>query len=197
MIFADEIYDKLVLDGDPHISIAALAPDLPVVTFNGLSKGYLAPGWRVGWAVVSGDPEVVRPYIEGAHKLLRARLSANYPEQYAVRPALEGPQSHLAEAVRKLRARRDLTMKWCETTPRLSCVKPHGAFYAFPRVDISGGDEEFVRELLLEKQVLVVHGSGFGQAAGTRHFRIVFLPDELTLTRAYDSIAAFLRDRAN
>ncbi len=197
VIFADEIYDKLILDGDPHISFAALAPDVPVVTFNGLSKGYLAPGWRVGWAVVSGDAAVVRPYIEGIHKLLRSRLCANCPEQYAIRPALEGPQDHLAEAVRKLRARRDLTMKWCETTPRLSCVKPRGAFYAFPRLDIAGGDEEFVRALLMEKQVLVVHGSGFGQAAGTRHFRTVFLPDESTLARAYESISAFLRDRTN
>jgi len=139
----------------------------------------------------------VRPYIEGMHKLLRARLSANCPEQYAVRAALEGPQDHLTEAVRKLRARRDLTMKWCEATPQLSCVKPRGAFYAFPRVDITRGDEEFVRELLMEKHVLVVHGSGFGQAAGTRHFRIVFLPDEVTLERAYESISAFLRDHKN
>ncbi|HEV2234915.1 MAG TPA: aminotransferase class I/II-fold pyridoxal phosphate-dependent enzyme [Terriglobia bacterium] len=197
VIFADEIYDKLVLDGDPHISIAALAPDVPVVTFNGLSKSYLVPGWRVGWAVVSGDPTAVRPYIDGIHKLLRARLSANCPEQFAVRAALEGPQDHLAEAVRKLRARRDLTMKWCEATPQLSCVKPRGAFYAFPKVDITRGDEEFVRELLREKHVLVVHGSGFGQAAGTRHFRIVFLPDEVTLERAYESISGFLRDHKN
>lgn len=197
VIFADEIYDKLILDSDPHISIAALAPDVPVVTFGGLSKGYLAPGWRIGWAVVSGDAAAVKPYVEGIHKLLRARLSANCPEQYAVRAALEGPQDHVAAAVRKLRARRDLTMKWCETTPRLSCVKPRGAFYAFPKLDIAERDDEFVRALLMEKQVLVVHGSGFGQAPGTRHFRTVFLPDEATLGRAYESITDFLRQRAN
>jgi alanine-synthesizing transaminase len=194
LIFADEIYDRLILDGDPHISLAALAPDVPVVTFNGLSKGFLAPGWRVGWVVVSGDAAVVSPYIEGIHKLLRSRLCANHPEQFAIRPALEGPQDHLAEAVGKLRARRDLTMKWCETTPRLSCVKPRGAFYAFPRLDITGGDEHFVRTLLTEKNVLVVHGSGFGQAEGTRHFRTVFLPDEKILARAYEKISAFLRE---
>jgi alanine-synthesizing transaminase len=194
LIFADEIYDRLILDGDPHISLAALAPDVPVVTFNGLSKGFLAPGWRVGWVVVSGDAAVVSPYIEGIHKLLRSRLCANHPEQFAIRPALEGPQEHLAEAVGKLRARRDLTMKWCETTPRLSCVKPRGAFYAFPRLDITGGDEHFVRTLLTEKNVLVVHGSGFGQAEGTRHFRTVFLPDEKILARAYEKISAFLRE---
>ncbi|HEV2351352.1 MAG TPA: aminotransferase class I/II-fold pyridoxal phosphate-dependent enzyme [Terriglobia bacterium] len=197
MIFADEIYDKLILDDDPHLSIAALAPDVPVVTFGGLSKGYLAPGWRIGWAVVSGDAAAVQPYVEGIHKLLRARLSANCPEQYAVRAALEGPQDHVAVTVRKLRARRDLTMKWCETTPRLSCVKPRGAFYAFPQLEIAGRDDEFVRALLLEKQVLVVHGSGFGQAPGTRHFRTVFLPDEATLNRAYESITDFLRQRPN
>jgi len=88
-------------------------------------------------------------------------------------------------------------MKWCESTPRLSCVKPRGAFYAFPKLEIEGGDDEFVRALLLEKQVLVVHGSGFGQAPGTRHFRTVFLPDEATLGRAYASITDFLRQRTN
>lgn len=194
LIIADEIYDKLILDGDAHVSIGALAPDLPVVTLGGLSKAYLVPGWRVGWAVVSGEAAAVKPYLEGIHKLLRARLSANHPEQYAIRPALEGPQDHLAEVVLKLRSRRDLTMQWCDKTPRLTCVKPRGAFYAFPRLDIPGNDEDFVKRLLEEKQVLVVHGSGFGQAPGTRHFRVVFLPDESTLSRAFESIAAFLRE---
>jgi alanine-synthesizing transaminase len=196
LILADEIYDKLILDNDrPHISIAALAPDVPVVTFNGLSKAYLAPGWRVGWAVVSGPAGALKPYVEGVHKLLRARLCSNHPHQYAVRPALEGPQDHLVEVRRKLRLRRDLTMQWCNTTPRISCVKPLAAFYAFPRLEIPESDEDFVRNLLLEKQVFVVHGSGFGPAPETRHFRIVFLPDEPTLTRAYAGIADFIRER--
>jgi len=196
LIFVDEIYEKLILDGDrPHTSIAALAPDVPVVTFNGLSKAYLAPGWRVGWTVVSGPAAALQPYVEGVHKLLRARLCSNHPQQYAVRPALEGPQDHLAEVRRKLRLRRDLTVQWCTTTPRISCVKPLGAFYAFPRLEIPESDEDFVRHLLLEKQVLVVHGSGFGQAPETRHFRIVFLPDEATLQRAYAAIAEFIRER--
>ena len=196
LIFADEIYEKLILDdGHPHTSLAALAPDVPVVTFNGLSKAYLAPGWRVGWAVASGPAAALKPYIEGVCKLLRARLCSNHPQQYAVRPALEGPQNHLAEVRQKLRRRRDLTAQWCNTTPRLGCVKPLGAFYAFPRLDIPESDEDFVRNLLLEKQVLVVHGSGFGQAPGTRHFRIVFLPDEPTLARAYAGIAEFIRQR--
>ncbi len=194
VIFSDEIYDKLILDGGPHVSIGALAPDVPVVTFNGLSKNYLAPGWRVGWAVVSGDAAAVKPYVEGVQKLLRARLSANHPEQYAVRAALEGPQEHLKQVVTKLRLRRDLTVRWARSTPRVSCVPPQGAFYAFPRVDIPEKDEIFAKQLLLEKQVLVVHGSGFGEAAGTRHFRIVFLPDEPTLARAYESIGDFLQE---
>jgi alanine-synthesizing transaminase len=196
LIFADEIYEKLILDGDrPHTSIAALAPDIPVVTFNGLSKAYLAPGWRVGWTVVSGPAVALQPYVEGVHKLLRARLCSNHPQQYAVRPALEGPQGHLVEVRRKLRLRRDLTVQWCNTTPRISCVKPLGAFYAFPRLEIPESDEDFVRHLLLEKQVFVVHGSGFGESPETRHFRIVFLPDEATLQRAYAAIAEFIRER--
>lgn len=195
VILADEIYDKLVLDGDEHVSIAALAPDVPVVTFNGLSKAYLVPGWRVGWGIVSGDAAAVKPYLEGIHKLLRARLSASHAAQYAVRPALERPQDHLEGVTRRMRARRDLTQEWANSTPRLSCVKPRGAFYAFPKLDITDTDDNFAKQLLIEKQVLVVHGSGFGEAPGTRHIRIVFLPDEPTLTRAYASIAEFLHER--
>jgi alanine-synthesizing transaminase len=198
VIFADEIYDKLILDErgkGKHLSIAAIAPDVPVVTFGGLSKNYLAPGWRIGWGVVSGDAAAVKPYIEGIHRLLRARLCANHPEQYAIRPALDGPQDHLVEVCNKLRARRDLTVTWCNSTPRLSCVPPRGAFYAFPRIDITEGDDIFVKELCRAAHVLVVHGSGFGQKPGTRHFRIVFLPDEATLARAYQSISEFIAER--
>jgi alanine-synthesizing transaminase len=195
LIFADEIYDKLMLDGDEHISIASIAPDLPVVTFGGLSKNYLAPGWRIGWGIVSGEAATVHPYIEGVHRLLRARLSANHPEQYAIKVALEGPQDHLIEVNRKLRQRRDLTVKSCNSIPHMSCVTPRGAFYAFPRLEIPEDDEVFVKELLTQKHVLVVHGSGFGQKPGTKHFRIVFLPDEATLTRAYTAIEEFMRAR--
>jgi alanine-synthesizing transaminase len=195
VIFADEIYDKLILDDDPHISLASVAPDVPIVTFGGLSKNYLAPGWRIGWGVVSGDAAAVKPYVEGIGRLLRSRLCANHPEQYAIKAALEGPQDHLNEVAAKLRSRRDLTMKWCSSTKRVSCVSPKGAFYAFPRLDIPEGDDVFVKELLVQKHVLVVHGSGFGQKAGTKHFRIVFLPDEQTLTTAYAGIADFMKAR--
>src|SRR3989442_808071 len=206
VVFADEIYDKLILDasesraGDEpenarHISMASVAPDLPVVTFGGLSKNYLAPGWRIGWGIVSGEAAAVKPYIEGIHRLLRSRLCANHPEQYAIKPALEGPQDHLIEVRRKLRSRRDLTVKWANSTPHLSCVPPRGAFYAFPRLDIRETDDVFVKELCLQKHVLVVHGSGFGQKPGTRHFRIVFLPDEQTLAKAYQGIGEFISQR--
>lgn len=193
VIFADEIYDHLILDGEPHVTLAALAPDLPVVTFKGLSKVYLAPGWRVGWAVVSGPEDALRDYVAALHQLVRARLSGNNPMQYAIRPALEGPQDHLASVVRKLKSRRDVTVEWARATPRISCVPPRAAFYAFPKVDVPVSDEEFVRRLLVEKLVMVVHGSGFGAyAAG--HFRIVTLADEATLQRAYQAIAEFLRE---
>jgi alanine-synthesizing transaminase len=196
VIFADEIYDKLILDGgDEHISIAAVAPDVPVVTFGGLSKNYLAPGWRIGWGVVSGEAAAVKPYVEAINRLLRARLCANHPEQYAIKPALEGPQNHLAPVLAKLRSRRDLTVNWCNSTARVSCVSPHGAFYAFPRLDIPEGDDVFVKELIVQKYVMVVHGSGFGQKPGTKHFRIVFLPDESTLSKAYSAIGELLRER--
>ena len=195
IIFADEIYDKLILDDDQHIAMASVAPDVPVVTFGGLSKNYLAPGWRIGWGIVSGEAAAVKPYIEGIHRLLRARLCANHPEQYAIKAALEGPQDHLVEVRRKLRSRRDLTVKWFNSTPRISCVSPRGAFYAYPRLEIPEGDDIFVKELCRQKHVLAVHGSGFGQKPGTKHFRIVFLPDEATLAKAYAAIAEFIGER--
>jgi alanine-synthesizing transaminase len=201
IVFSDEIYDKLILDCDsqgkeiPHIAFASVAPDVPCVTFGGMSKNYLVPGWRIGWGIISGDAAAVKSYTEGVHRLLRARLCANHPEQYAIKAALEGPQDHLVEVRRKLRSRRDLTQKWCESTPHVSCVEPRGAFYAFPRIDIPESDEVFVKELIRQKHVMVVHGSGFGQKPGTQHFRIVFLPDEQTLTKAYAGIAEFMRER--
>lgn len=195
LIISDEIYDKLILDGGEHISIAAAAPDVPVVTIGGLSKNYLAPGWRMGWGIVSGDAAAVKPFVEGIHKMLRARLSANHPEQYAIKPALEGSQDHLIEVRRKLTARRDITVEACNSIPRMSCVAPRGAFYAFPKIDIPEDDGVWVKELLLQKHILTVHGSGFGQKPGTKHFRIVFLPQEETLREAYSEIRDFMAHR--
>jgi len=191
VIFADEIYDKLIFDGLRHISIAALNPEAPVVTLNGLSKAYLVPGFRIGWGIVSGKAEWLRDYVEAINKLLRARLCANHPEQWAIKPALEGDQSHLQDVMARLTTRRDLTVRMLNAIPGISCVKPEGAFYAFPRLAVRGSDDEFVRALIRETGVVVVPGSGFGQKPGTKHFRVVFLPPEGTLESAYRRIGEF------
>jgi alanine-synthesizing transaminase len=196
MIFADEIYDKLIIDDDAkHISIATLAPDVPCITFNGLSKAYLVPGWRIGWGIATGPAELLAPYLEGVHKLLRARLSAPHPFQLAVAPALDGSQDHLKVVREKLRSRRDLTAQWAAKTPRVSLVAPKGAFYAHPRLEIPDDDLSFVSDLLRKKHVLVVHGSGFGQVPGTKHMRIVFLPEEPVLSAAYEKMSDFMKER--
>lgn len=196
LVFADEIYDKLIIDDDVnHTSIATLAPDIPIITFNGLSKAYLAPGWRIGWAVATGPAESLANYLESTYKLLRARLSAPHPFQFAVKPALEGPQDHLKIVREKLRARRDITAEWAAKAPRVSLVAPKGAFYAFPKIDIPDNDLDFVTGLLKTKHVLVVHGSGFGQKPGTKHFRIVFLPQDNVLRAAYDGITDYIKER--
>ncbi len=196
LILADEIYDKLIIDDEcEHISIAALAPDVPVITFNGLSKAYLVPGWRIGWAVATGPAAALSDYLEAVYKLLRARLSAPHPFMYAIAPALQGPQDHLTEARAKLRRRRDITVQWAARTPRVSLVAPKGAFYAFPKLDVPEDDLSFVTELLREKHVLCVHGAGFGQKPGTRHIRIVFLPQEEMLEQAYQKITEFMAER--
>jgi alanine-synthesizing transaminase len=194
VIFADEIYDKLLLDAKSHIPLASLASDVTIVTFGGLSKSYLAPGWRIGWGIVSGDTACSKSYVEAINKLLRSRLCASQPMQWAIKPALEGPQDHLKEVNAKLRTRRDITMDWVKSDPRVTCVKPEGAFYAFPKIDIPEDDLSFVTKLLREKHVLVVHGSGFGQKPGTRHFRAVFLPQDDVLKKAYSSISDFMNE---
>ena len=196
LILADEIYDKLILDdGCEHVSIATLAPDVPVITFNGLSKAYLVPGWRVGWAIATGPAAAFTDYLEAVYKLLRARLSAPQPFMHTIAAALQGPQKHLKEARAKLRRRRDLTVQWAARTPRVSLVAPKGAFYAFPKLDVPEEDISFVTGLLQEKHVLCVHGGGFGQRAGTRHMRIVFLPQEEILEQAYGRITDFITQR--
>jgi alanine-synthesizing transaminase len=196
VIFADEIYDKLIFDPDvKHISIATLATDVPIVTFNGLSKAYMVPGWRIGWAIATGPREILHPYMEAVHRLLRARISAPHPFQHAVRAALEGPQEHISEMRDKLRRRADMTVEWATRTPRVKLVAPKGAFYAHPSLQIPEDDLTFVSDLLKQKHVLVVHGSGFGEKAGTRHVRIVFLPQEPLLSAAYEAMTGFMQER--
>src|SRR5271169_6630918 len=151
VVFADEIYEKLIFDPqEKHISIATLATDVPVVTFNGLSKAYLVPGWRIGWAIATGPREILHPYMESVHRLLRARLSAPHPFQHAIRTALEGPQDHIHEMREKLRRRADITIEWAKRTPRVKLVAPKGAFYAHPSLEIPEDDDDltFVTDLL-------------------------------------------------
>jgi alanine-synthesizing transaminase len=188
--------DKLILDSDVrHIPMAAVAPDIPVVTLGGLSKNYLVPGWRIGWGIVSGESASVRNYCEGIYKLLRARLSANYPMQCAIPAALDGPQGHIEVANTKMRARRDLLMEWANSTPHVSCVAPRAAFYGFPKLEIPDDDLTFVKGVLMEKNVLLVHGGGFGQKPGTRHVRVVYLPQEQVLKQAFAGITEYIREK--
>ena len=189
IIFSDEIYDKLILDDQKYTSIASLTNDIPVVTFNGMSKAYIVPGWRIGWGMVSGPSEVVDEYCEAIRKLERARLSANHPEQYAIPVALEGDHGYLQEVKTKLRRRRDLTVERLNAIDGISCVRPQAAFYAFPRIDLGVDDEVFVKRLIEETGTVVVPGNGFGQRPGTNHFRVVFLPQEDVLERAFEGIA--------
>ncbi|GJQ32431.1 MAG: alanine aminotransferase [Ignavibacteriaceae bacterium] len=191
VIFADEIYDKLLFDQKQHISIASLNSEVPCITFGGLSKNYMVPGFRIGWGIVSGNEERLKEYLNALNRILRSRLSANHPEQYGIRMALEGDQSHLVEAMKKLQVRRDITFEMLNAIPGISCVKPEGAFYAFPRLHTDKSDFEFVSGLIRETGVVVVHGSGFGQVPGTHHFRAVFLPQEDILRRSYEKIGEY------
>jgi alanine-synthesizing transaminase len=193
VIISDEIYDKLIFDNTEYISIGALNKDVSCITFSGLSKNFIAPGFRIGWGVVSGREDIMGDYVEAINKLLRSRVSANHPEQYAIRPALEGDQSHLEETVAKVTRRRDIMMEELNKIEGISLVKPEGAFYAFPSIDVKD-DNHFVAELIKETGVVVVPGSGFGQKPGSHHFRIVLLPDEQTLDTAFKLIGEFYKE---
>jgi len=190
IIFADEIYDKLIFDGKKHIAIASLNDDVPVITFSGMSKNYVVPGWRVGWGIASGNLAKMKSYLEAVNKLLRARLCANHPEQYSIPAALDGPQEHLYQLNKTLEKRRDITMEKLATIPGISLVKPEGAFYAFASIDVKN-DAHFCAELIKETGVVVVPGTGFGQKPESSHFRIVILPPEDILNRAFERIADF------
>jgi alanine-synthesizing transaminase len=195
VVLSDEIYDKLLYD-KKHVATASLATDVPIITFNGLSKAYVACGWRVGWLVFCNAH--LMPELKGAvMRLADARLCSPAPQQYAIAPALEGPQEHIPEMMRRLRSRRDLMVRRINAIPGLSLVEPAAAFYAMARIQLPGvtSDEEFILSLLRETGVLFVHGSGFGQKAGTQHFRVVFLPQEEILTTAFNRLETFVRER--
>ncbi len=195
VIFSDEIYDQFILDPDvEHISIASLSDEVPVVTFNGLSKCYFAPGFRIGWGIVSGPKEILEDYIEAIHKLGRARLCAPHPFQFAIPVALNNENGYLKSILDVLRKRRDFLWERLNQIPNISCIKPRGAFYAFPKIKIPNiCDLEFVKRLILEEGVVVVHGSGFGQKPGSKHFRIIFLPEEKILEEALDRLERFVK----
>ncbi len=195
VIFSDEIYDQYILeDNVEHVSIAALSDEVPVVTFNGLSKNYFAPGFRIGWGIISGPKEILEDYIEAIHRFARTRLCAPHPLQFAIPVALKNENHYLKEVLEKLKKRRDLLIDGLNKIPFISCVKPLGTFYAFPRLEIPGiNDLDFVKRLILEEGVVVVHGSGFGQKPGTNHFRIIFLPEEKVLLEALERIERLIK----
>ncbi|OGU15575.1 MAG: aminotransferase [Ignavibacteria bacterium GWB2_35_12] len=190
LIMSDEIYDKLLFDDNEHVSIASLNKDVSCVTFSGLSKNYVAPGFRLGWGIASGRKNVMYEYLEAVNRILRARLCANHPIQYAVIPALDGSQAHIAEMNKILQKRRDIVMNMLPQIPGITCVKPGGAFYMFPSIDVKD-DKHFTIELIKQTGVVVVHGEGFGQKPGSHHFRIVILPPEEVLTQAFEMIGEF------
>ncbi|MDD3807091.1 MAG: aminotransferase class I/II-fold pyridoxal phosphate-dependent enzyme [Candidatus Marinimicrobia bacterium] len=195
LIMSDEIYDKLCFHGNTYTSLASLTKDTPIVTFNGLSKSYLVPGFRMGWAIFSGPEELIGDYIEGVNRMVRARLSANHPMQYAIKPALEMDQSHIHYVVQELEKRNQITTEMLNDIPEITCVPAQAAFYAFPTLNIPEKDLDFVTDLIMETGVVVVHGSGFGQKEGTQHMRVVFLPEEKLLREAYEKIRDFIQKR--
>ncbi|MBS3164397.1 aminotransferase class I/II-fold pyridoxal phosphate-dependent enzyme [Candidatus Woesearchaeota archaeon] len=193
VVLADEIYDRMLYSGEKHVPLASLAEDVPIASFCGLSKNYLAPGWRVGWLILSGAGTAA--YDDAVCKLARARLSANYPMQFAVKPALEGPQGHIAETARKLEERARYLERRCKEIPGLSLTPPKAAFYAFPSVQVAD-DEAFVKELLMKEKALVVHGSGFGQKPGSQHVRIVYLAPIPQLEQLFERMERLLGSTA-
>ncbi len=195
VLFSDEIYDKLLFDNGSYTSMGSLCNDVPIVTFNGLSKSYIVPGFRIGWGIFSGPIDIMKDYTEAVNKMARARLSASHPAQFAIKAALDGPQDHIKEMLKKLTIRRDMTVSMLNDIEEFDCKVPKGAFYAFPTLNISDKDEDFVKDLIRETGVVTVHGSGFGQKPGTQHIRIVFLPNETLLERAYEQIRTFVKKR--
>jgi alanine-synthesizing transaminase len=199
ILYADEIYDKVLYDGATHTSIAALAPDLLVCTFNGLSKNYRACGYRAGWMILAGEKRHAKDYIEGLNMLASMRLCANVPAQYAIQTALGGYQSidDLVAPGGRLARQRDLAWELLTAIPGVTCVKPQGALYLFPRLDPDiypiEDDQQFILELLQQERVLLVQGSGFNWVAPD-HFRVVFLPNSDDLTEAIGRIARFLEN---
>ncbi|MDM0074136.1 pyridoxal phosphate-dependent aminotransferase [Variovorax sp. J2P1-59] len=202
VIFADEVYDKVLYDGVKHTAIASLSKDVLTLTFNSLSKSYRSCGYRAGWLVVSGDKKMARDYIEGLNMLSNMRLCANVPGQWAIQTALGGYQSinDLVGPGGRLRRQRDLAYELITAIPGVTCVKPSAALYMFPKLDPKvypiDDDRQFFLELLKETKVMLVQGTGFNWSTPD-HFRIVFLPHEEDLREAVSRIASFLERYRN
>ena len=199
MIMADEIYDRLVMDGAQHISIASLAPDLLCVTFNGLSKSHMVCGFRVGWMVFSGNKEIGRDYINGVNMLSNMRLCSNVPGQSIIQTALWGYQSVNEYIVPggRIYEQREVIYDALNSIPGISVKKPKAAFYIFPKIDIKKfnitDDNKFALDLLKQKRVLVVPGRGFNWPE-PNHFRIVYLPRVQVLQEAAKKLSSFFEN---
>jgi len=197
IIFSDEIYDRLVMDGEEHISTASLAPDLFCVTFSGLSKSHMVCGFRVGWMILSGNKDLARDYIDGLNMLSNMRLCSNVPGQSIIQTALGGYQSVNEYIVPggRVYQQRDYIYQAINDIPGLSAVKPKAAFYIFPKIDVKKfnivDDQQFALDFLREKRVLIVPGSGFNWKQPD-HFRLVYLPRVEELAEATGKLAEFL-----
>lgn len=197
ILFADEIYDRLVMDNLEHTALASLAPDLFTVSFNGLSKSHRVAGFRSGWMCLCGDKSKVQGYIEGINLLASMRLCSNVPAQYIIQTALGGYQSsdELLLPGGRIYEQREFIYNALKDIPGISVVKPKAAFYIFPKLDIKKfnikDDEKFALDFLREKKVLIVQGTGFNWK-DPDHFRIVYLPNIIELKEATDKLADFL-----
>lgn len=197
IIFSDEIYDRLVMDGEEHISIASMAPDVFCVTFSGLSKSHMIAGYRIGWMVLSGNKNIAKDYIEGLNMLSNMRLCSNVPAQSIVQTALGGHQSVNNYIVPggRIYEQREYIYKALNDLPGVSAVKPKAAFYIFPKIDTKKfnivDDEKFALDLLREKKILIVHGGGFNWEQPD-HFRVVYLPRIEVLKDAIEKMGDFL-----
>lgn len=197
MIFSDEIYDRLVMDGEEHVSIASLAPDLFCVTFSGLSKSHMIAGYRIGWMILSGNKSCAKDYIDGINMLSNMRLCSNVPAQSIVQTALGGHQSVNGYIVPggRIYEQREFIYKALNDIPGITAVKPKAAFYIFPKIDTEKfnitNDEKFALDLLREKKILIIHGGGFNWEKPD-HFRVVYLPRTEILDEAMKNLADFL-----
>jgi len=197
-VAADEIYDRIIYDGS-FTSAASLAKDVPLIGLNGFSKAYLMTGWRLGYLFLQDPGGGLKEVWDAVQRMVRVRLCAATPTQFAGVEALRGPQEHIHAMVSELKRRRDLSLKRINEIAGFSTTKPAGAFYLFPRIPVNSkwkDDKEFVTDLLRETGVIVVNGSGFDPDYGKGHFRAVFLPPEEMLNQAFDAIEEFMRRHA-